>query len=393
MIDDKEDKLIRNGGRGWVTLYGLWSLPALIVSGAFLLIMDESVKEGQWLMIFLDQLVVFNFFASICPFIYRLSYHFRFTRSRWPITLVVHIFISVLVVLAVLVLHGVAKVLIHSAPMSLLDSIKQQFTDSPTLFRSFSSIFFYILVVLGMTLIRENRKRKQHEKRTNELELRAAQLGVNLTTAKLQSLKMQLQPHFLFNALNSISALVESKQNDLAFKTIAQLGDLLRAALDLPDKHTIPLHQELEFIDKYLTIERIRFFDRLKTKMDIPDNCRCAMVPALILQPLVENSIRHAVTTQPGPIQININARKHKSFLVLEISDNGPGLVNQWSVNTHGSIGLKNVQERLKLLYNDTSQLKVFPAKPTGVVAQITIPYSSISSINHQPNNINHNKH
>ena len=376
MTNDISEKLIRSGWRGWVILYTSWSIPALLIAGMYYMLMGQAALKWPWYALFLGQFVAFNFFASLCPLVYRLSFRFRFTRSRWPVTLAVHFFIGVLVVAVFLVLSGILEILSHSSSTPLIDSIKIQFTTPRRLLQGLSSIVYYAIVVAIMALIRLDRQRKQQETRSKELELRAARLETQLTNAKLKTLKMQLHPHFFFNALNSISALVENKQNDLAFKTIAQLGDLLRATLESPDTRTIPLRLELEFIEKYLAIERIRFSDRLETKTGIPDNCLDARLPALILQPLVENAIRHTISAQPGFVRITIAARKEEANLVLEVSDNGPGLPPGWSIDTHAGIGLKNVRERLQFLFGDTPGLKIIPSNPKGVTAQITIPYS-----------------
>ena len=376
MIETSGDKLIRTGWRGWLILYGSWTLPALLISAAYFMFQGAANMKWNWFNLFLDQLVVFNFFGSLCPAVYRVSFRFRFTRSQWPVTLVIHFFIGLLAAAVFLVLCGILAVVTHPGSLSLMDSIKKQFITPHTLLRGIGSIFYYVIVVGVMALIRSERQRKLQETRSKELELRAARLETQLTHAKLHTLKMQLHPHFFFNALNSISALVESKQNDLAFKTIAQLGDLLRAALESPDTPTITLRRELGFIEKYLAIERIRFSHRLKTETNIPGNCLDALLPALILQPLVENCIRHALSVQPGTVRIGIAARKEDSSLVLEVSDDGPGLPPGWSMNTHAGIGLKNVRERLQFLYGESCGLTLLPANPKGVTVQLIIPYS-----------------
>ena len=376
MIETSGDKLIRTGWRGWLILYGSWTLPALLISAAYFMFQGAANMKWNWFNLFLDQLVVFNFFGSLCPAVYRVSFRFRFTRSQWPVTLVIHFFIGLLAAAVFLVLCGILAVVTHPGSLSLMDSIKKQFITPHTLLRGIGSIFYYVIVVGVMALIRSERQRKLQETRSKELELRAARLETQLTHAKLHTLKMQLHPHFFFNALNSISALVDSKQNDLAFKTIAQLGDLLRAALESPDTPTITLRRELGFIEKYLAIERIRFSHRLKTETNIPGNCLDALLPALILQPLVENCIRHALSVQPGTVRIGIAARKEDSKLVLEVSDDGPGLPPGWGINTHAGIGLKNVRERLQFLYGESCGLTLLPANPKGVTVQLIIPYS-----------------
>ncbi len=376
MTDDKNQRLIRTGRRGWAILYGTWTLAALLIAGTYYMFMaGAAVPQWRWKTVFLEQVLVYNLFASICPLVYRVSFKHPFTRSRWPVTLAVHLLIGVSVVAAFLVICGISDSLTNPGSTSLAHSVTLQFKTPMRLFQGLGTIVFYGIVVGLMTLIRLDLQRKQQDARSKELELRAARLESQLTNARLRTLKMQLHPHFFFNTLNSISALVESKQNDRAFKTIAQLGALLRSALESPDTRTVPLNREMEFIEKYLTIESIRFADRLETTTDIPGECRDARLPALILQPLVENAVRHAVSAQTGTVRIAVTARKENENLVLEVSDDGPGLPTGWTMDTHAGIGLKNVRERLQSLYGDTFGLKIIPSNPKGVTARMIIPY------------------
>jgi hypothetical protein len=232
---DGKDLLIRSGWRGWLTLYGIWTVPMLILSMGYYYTAIGAGHEVNWWWIFLEFSSSYYLFASICPPIYRLTGKLRFTKPIWPLTLIVHIIVNILVVNSMLVLGGVQRALMEPGQDSFLEIIGRQFNWT-AFFRSLMYYTVYYLVVVGaMLLIRWRRQRLRQEERTRELELKTTQLEAQLNTARLKTLRMQLRPHFLFNALNTISALVESGQNDRAFKMIAQLGDLLRASLKLPE--------------------------------------------------------------------------------------------------------------------------------------------------------------
>ncbi|MCP5047618.1 MAG: sensor histidine kinase [bacterium] len=388
---NENGRLIRKGWRGWLTLYGIWSVPMLVLSGAYYYLWSGEEHAMSWWGAFVMFSSFYYVYASLCPVMYRITGRLRFTavtrelslgRLRltaptWQFSLVAHLVINALVVGIIQLITGVRLFLMGmNNNLSLLETIGRKFALKEV-FREMIYFSTYYLVVVGaMLLIRWSRQRQQQEARTKELELQKSQLESQLTNAKLQTLRMQLRPHFLFNALNTISALVESKQNDMAFKTIAQLGDLLRTSLKLPESTTIPLRQELEFIGKYLTIEKIRFSDRLKTRIDVQEECREAMIPALILQPLVENCIHHAAAKQSEPLEVHIRAFTEGTTLVLEVSDNGPGLPRGWNAETHARVGLGNVRQRLQVMYGDASRLTLSPAKPKGVTVQVGIPCS-----------------
>jgi LytS/YehU family sensor histidine kinase len=132
----------------------------------------------------------------------------------------------------------------------------------------------------------------------------------------------------------------------------------------------------VDFIEKYLTIERIRFSDRLKTRTDVPEECMEAMIPALILQPLVENCIHHAAAKQTKSLEVHIRAFVEKETLALEVSDDGPGLPEDWEEKARRRVGLGNVRQRLQMMYGDASSLELLPASPNGLTVRLGIPYS-----------------
>ncbi len=175
--------------------------------------------------------------------------------------------------------------------------------------------------------------------------------------ARLESLRWQLNPHFLFNALNAISTLVIDGRSTEAAAMIARLGDLLRSSLELPSETEIPLAAELELVQRYLDIEQVRLGDRLALEMRIDENARGANVPPLILQPIVENAIKHAIAPRARGGRVVVTARRADDRLQLAVEDDGPGFPEAPNGNgPHAGIGLTNTRERLRYLYGDAQR-------------------------------------
>ncbi|MEO8425855.1 MAG: histidine kinase [Verrucomicrobiota bacterium] len=204
---------------------------------------------------------------------------------------------------------------------------------------------------------------------------RAAELEARLTSAKLQALRMQINPHFLFNTLNSIAALVYVNPR-AADEMLGDLSELLRRSLDSMEEQEIPLAQELEFIGAYLGIEQKRFGERLRVEQTIPDEVMKALVPALILQPLVENAIRHGIEPRRGPGLISIEAKQEDKHLHLIVRDNGRGLPGaDLNSSVRRGIGLANTEARLQLLYGQDQSFSFARAEPQGCRVDIHLPF------------------
>lgn len=207
-------------------------------------------------------------------------------------------------------------------------------------------------------------------RRSQERERKAAELSASLAQARLQTLHMQLQPHFLFNALNAVSALIH-KDPDAADDMVAELSELLRMSLDSSEQFETPLHRELEVLECYLRIERRRFGDRLDARVTAEPGVQRAYVPNLLLQPLAENAMRHGTGAQTGGVRVEISARRTGDILELQVTDNGPGLKPE---ATQG-IGLGNTRARLMELYGKAGVLRVENAAAGGCVATVQIPF------------------
>jgi two-component system LytT family sensor kinase len=207
-------------------------------------------------------------------------------------------------------------------------------------------------------------------------ELQATQLTAQLSEARLHALRTQLQPHFLFNALNAVTVLVRDQRGDTAVRILEQLSEMLRQVLRTDRPHLIPLRDELLLLRQYLDIEQIRFSDRLRVEYQLDADALNGLVPAFILQPLVENALRHGLADQLGDALIEISARRAGNRLELSVRDNGRGLTEQ----PRAGIGLENTRERLATLYGSAARLELRTHPQGGAVALLQIPWSSEAS-------------
>jgi len=297
------------------------------------------------------------------PLIVWFARRYRIERTSWPRSLAIH-----LVVMAILVpVIKIAFDLTAMSPMSpfrdftwakLLHSVESTY-DTGTL------LYAVVLLVEHATI---------YYQRYQSGLIKASQLQTQLIQAQLQALKMQLHPHFLFNTLHTITALVH-EDPDMAEQTITRLGELLRLFLANSTIHEVPLHEELRILDLYLEIERARFEDRLRVHYDVPLALREATVPNLVLQPLVENSIRHGVGKRAGPGTISISAEVYGETLILRITDNGTGLDMNSHKPTHQGMGLSITRGRLESLYGPQQSLVLRNLPSGGAEARITMPF------------------
>jgi signal transduction histidine kinase len=250
--------------------------------------------------------------------------------------------------------------------------------------RFYSDLPIYA-VLAGISFARQYAdqvKRRTHE--AHELALRTTELERRLVESQLQSLRAQLQPHFLFNALNTISAFTESSPQ-MARRLMAQLGDLLRASLRHAAQPLVTLGQELTFLDDFLSIESARFEGRLRITVSVDDNLLSLMVPSFLLQPIVENAIRHGVAPRLARGHVEVTARRDRSTLRLCVRDDGLGLPVGWTFENDAGVGLRNVAARLEHLYGGNGQLRITPQASGGVEVAIDVPVQPAMARTEQP--------
>jgi two-component system LytT family sensor kinase len=193
--------------------------------------------------------------------------------------------------------------------------------------------------------------------------------------AQLKMLRYQLNPHFLFNTLNAISTLILDGSNKTANQAVSRLSDFLRYTLDNDPMRRVTLRSELDALDLYLEIEKVRFGDRLIIEKDIDERAANGLVPSLILQPLIENAIKYAITPFEEGGTLRITARVQHGTLALQLSDTGPGLGNGNNGSKSSGVGLRNTRERLQQLYGDGQAFTLAPNEPSGLIVTINIPF------------------
>jgi LytS/YehU family sensor histidine kinase len=206
--------------------------------------------------------------------------------------------------------------------------------------------------------------------------MQAARLEAQLSEAQLGALRMQLNPHFLFNSLNAITVLVRDGDTIAASRMLELLSEVLRQVLRSEPGHETALADELDFIGRYLEIEKVRFSDRLRPRIEADPGIAWAAVPRFILQPLVENALRHGISRRSDAGLLEVNAAREGNELVLRVRDDGPGL--QTDAKPAAGVGLLNTRLRLEALYGERGRLEIVDAAGGGVIVTVRLPYHEI---------------
>ena len=238
-------------------------------------------------------------------------------------------------------------------------------------FQTFAQEFFFTMILYGTILaidtVLDSRARLARQ------QAETARLNEQLSKAQLDAVRRQIEPHFLFNTLNSVSALVREHRNDAAVMMIAGLSDFLRRLLADPSRQQVPLAEEMEFAQKYLDIQKVRFVDRLQLAVDVPSDLLVAQVPTLILQLMVENAIKHGIAKRAQGGLVRISATRENGTLTLSVYNDGPSLPT--ANLARSGIGLSNMRTRLQGLYGDAFVLDMQNRQPSGVEVSVSVPF------------------
>lgn len=224
-----------------------------------------------------------------------------------------------------------------------------------------------------------------YARRYRDRDLRASQLETQLERARLETLQMQLQPHFLFNALNAIAMLVRRDRKQEAVDVIVGFGELLRYVLDESGTMDVTLDEELRFVKRYLDIERVRLGERLTVRVDVAPGAERAIVPNLLLQPLVENALKHSIAVRPEGGRVRIAAERRDATLRIEVEDDGPGLPGGWTPESATGIGLRNLRDRVAMFYGEQGRFTIQNGKAGGATAIVEIPFRVASAGTSRP--------
>ena len=302
--------------------------------------------------------------AALTPLILYLARRFPMERNSWRRNVAVHLCIGIFIGFATRAMHDVTYFFLFAYPAKTFSLLR--------LIRNAYLIFDYGLLIYAVILLVYYVL--EYYSRYQEGELKSSRLETQLVQAQLQALKMQLQPHFLFNTLNSIAALLY-KNKDAADTMIARLGDFLRMTLENSGTHEVSLKEELDFLKCYLEIEQIRFQDRLSVNLDIEAMALSASLPNLILQPIVENAIRHGIAPRSARGHIDIQARRLNGTLQLQVIDDGPGIAKTNGSLFKEGLGLANTEARLQQLYGADHKLDLDNVPEGGLIVTIEIPF------------------
>ena len=348
------------------TIVGLFFFLQSLVQKRF------SHETTAWWHYFASWMVGSYISAILTPPVLWLGRRFPIERSNWPRRAPLHL------------LFSASFALVQLASESVILSRLGVF---PMIMGTFLKAFLFLLVIgfnqnmltywmiqgfqYGVTYYRRYRDREEQALR---LELNATELKTQLMRAQLSALKMQLQPHFLFNTLNAIMVLVRQQRGPQAEEMLARLSDLLRCVLEDVEAQEVPLRRELEVLQLYLAIEQVRFQDRLRVEINTEPAALDAAVPQMGLQPIVENAVRHGISRSSAAGRIQITAARMNGVLEVNVQDDGPGFPPANSAANSG-IGLANIRARLRQLYGDQAKLTVENGPHGGACVTLTLPY------------------
>ena len=289
---------------------------------------------------------------------YRWSRRFPVSRTNWKSRLPVHAFAVAFAVVFSGVVTGILVIKLSLKTVRTFSRVAAW--DLLVLPDSVTDYLIGFIVAYAHSTFIEARER----------EAESARLAAQLSEARLSALRMQLHPHFLFNTLNTISVLIREYDMARSARMLELLADMLRQALRLDQKHEIPLNDDLRFLEQYLEIEHVRYSDRLRVRWEIDDRTRSALVPVFLMQPLVENAIRHGIAPGAAGGTLTISAGVDDSRLTLSVRDDGVGFSN----TGREGVGLANTRERLHTLYKGTASFTISSRSGKGTEALITLP-------------------
>ncbi|MDB4951431.1 MAG: histidine kinase internal region [Gemmatimonadetes bacterium] len=346
--------------RGWVLMvFGWWTLYALVYASQAYFGNQASNTPITWSRAFSGAFLGSYLRVGVSFLIFWLAWSFPLEGRRWKAHLALHAAACP----AVAMLEVAAGWWFGQMGWYRPQTFSQRFYG--TFHQNVLEYALLLCVAHGITFYRRARQR----------ELAASRLEAGMVRAQLQALKMQLHPHFLFNALNAVSTLMH-RDVEAADRVVARLSELLRATLESGDEQEVPLAAEVSFLRAYLEIEQVRFGERLRVEVRVDPEALQARVPHLVLQPLVENAIRHGIAPRVGPGSVQVRADRVGGRLVMRVADDGLGLDAGAGADSAGvGVGLANTRARLEHLYGRDFRLELADRAGGGTEVTVEIPF------------------
>jgi two-component sensor histidine kinase len=350
----------------WLWIVSIWFGIALFSAIQYVLVMQAERMHHSWTRLFTTLLLSWLVWVLATPLVLRLGCRYPPVTfkpiSAWTVHLsawsAIALASSVWETLLVMYLNPMLK----SPPPGPFRTLWIETLDNEILL--YLSLY---AALLAISYILESKQRLIRQ------QIETARLNEQFSKAQLDALRRQIEPHFLFNALNAISGLVREKRNDAAVTMIAGLSEFLRKVLDSSDQHEVPLGEEVQFLRKYLDIQKVRFADRLQLSVDVPEELFTARVPSLILQPIAENAIKHGIAKDAEGGWIKVTASRANGWLTLGVYNDGPGLPVDWDSSQSG-IGIANLRNRLRAMFGDAFRLSL-RNQGEGVEVLISVPF------------------
>lgn len=352
------------------TRTGRWLLASLSWTVIGCIFALPSLSAGAGRMALLGSLAQWWSWGLVAPLILAFDRRLPLTRKQLPLRILAHLVPSLLFTSAYIYLFAAVRAAMGMGKWTVLLNLQILINALRTMFL-WSWLVYWL--ILGAWQV------YHYYEHYLSSELRLERLERSFSEARLQALRMQLDPHFLFNALNTISSHVE-RDPRLTRTMIEHLGDLLRMSLESKDKQQVPLAEEMNFLDHYLEIQKIRFGDQLKIEIHVAPEVRYALVPSLFLQPLVENAIRHGVSRRASGGTVTVSAQRNQSQLEIRVLDDGLGLPPGWTLEDSAGLGLSVTRERIAGLHlNGNSRFAVRRREAGGTEVAISLPLTATS--------------
>ena len=361
---------IRSEPPRWFWIAAIWSGIGLFDATQNVFVMRAEGMHHAWAQLFVTLLLSWLPWALATPLVLRLARRYPPEQWRRLSTWAAHL------------LACAAIGLIYAALTASLEDLLNPWARVPGpdpfvelwLYKFYNGLLSYVILyglILMVSYLLDSRDRLALQ------QTETAHLNEELSKAQLNALRKQIEPHFLFNTLSAISGLVREKRNDAAVSMIAGLSDFLRRVLEDSGRQQVTLAEELEFAQKYLDIQKVRFAERLEVSVNVPEELFMAEVPSLILQPMVENAIKHGIAKRVQGGAIRIAAVRSNGRLTLSVYNDGPTLPAEWQTN-HSGIGISNVRTRLQGLYGDAFEWNMRNREPGGVEVSLSLPFVSL---------------
>jgi len=351
----------------WLGISLIWLGVGLFDATQTVFAMRSEGMHHAWLELFVMLLFSWLPWALATPLVIRLGRQFPPVRLRPASTWSVHVGAYLSVSLTSAAWIAFLELLLNPWGQSTLPGSFKEVLLSKFYSGLLSSMILYAFI-LAISNVLDSKERLALQ------QTETARLNEQLSKAQLNALRRQIEPHFLFNSLNAIAGLIREKRNDAAVSMIVALSDFLRRVLEDSNRHEVALEREVEFLRQYLEIQKLRFADRLALSVDIPPELYPAQVPSLILQPLVENAIKHGIAKRVQGGEIRISAARSNGTLHFTVYNDGPSLPDRWEEATSG-IGISNLRTRLQSLYGIDFNVSLRNQGPNGVEVSVSMPF------------------